>query len=147
MRNLFVALIPYIRRYLPPAIAFSLPFVAGCITAAAEQPSNPNAIHLTWDTLLTFHGPMALMLAWFIRRDEQRRSEDAEHRKEWTSLIRSNTEALTNVAAMLIQTNAGNEKNRLATYKLAEEIKGVCVKVDNICDGLARGTRVMSKEG
>lgn len=143
MRNLFAALFPYARRYLPAIAALAMPFVVGCIAAAGEQATKAAAVQLTWETLLTVHSPMAVWLVWFLRRDEQRRNEDAErrkedalHRKEWTALIVSNTEALTNVAATLTLARADDEKNRLATYKLAEEIKEVCVKVDAICSGL-----------
>lgn len=141
-----VSLIPHVRRYSPALVAAAMPFVVGCLAAAAEQSSRPSAIQLTWETLVTIYGPMAVWLIWFIRRDDQRRKEDAEHRREWTGLVKNNTEALANVTTSLSLGLANDEKNRLATYKVADELKEVGLKVESICDSLVRNTRLIQKE-
>lgn len=151
--KVFFALLPY----LPVFTIFGLVLIAGCVAHASEPQQDTGTVRLTWETLATMYGPLGFWLIWELRQkgqreekrekvEEERRKKDEEHRKEWTDLIQKNTEALVNVVNGMTLSHADDEKNRLATYKLAGEVKEVCVKMDSICDGLVRGTRVLAKD-
>lgn len=137
-------------RTLLAAIVAFLPFVAGCLAFGSEQTVAPSgvAIKLSWETLVTIYGPMGGVLVWLIRREDRREKDEKDRRREWTELVKNNTEALTQVKETLTLTRVDDEKQRLATYQLKDAVMKMDGDVHDlgVQIGMSRGnTRVMMK--
>ncbi len=118
--------------------------VAGCLAVAGEGAPRSDAIQLTWETLLTIYGPMAVWLVWFIRIDSIRRKEDKEQRAEWMERLERNTAMMTKVVEALTLTRADDDKHRTAIYRLVEEVRDIGVMIRGA--GGNGNTRIMKSE-
>ncbi len=131
-------------RILFTACLTFLPMVAGCFAAAGEGAPRSDAIQLTWETLLTIYGPMAVWLVWFIRIDSIRRKEDKEHRGEWMELLKQSAKTMTKVEEALDLAHADDDKHRTAMYRLVEEVRDIGVMIRGA--GGSGNTRIMKNE-
>lgn len=108
---------------------------------AGEAAASPaGLVQLDWNTLATAWGPMAIILGWFMVREDRRD-------KRLYAMMEKCTDVMAKVNDRLAQSDAGDEKNRAATYRLADEIKDLRTEILALSGTTpTRNTRIMPKE-
>ena len=119
----------------------------GCIALGGESAQPSGMITLSWESILIVYGPMAIWIVVLVRRNDRHDSDAKDAQGAWEKLLKANTEAMTLVKEALAATKTETEKDRVATYRLIEEVRDMAHEMKNMAGEVVRGnTRVITKE-